>query len=223
MLSVRNLTKSYRMGDSTIGVLDNLNLEVEKGEFVSIVGASGTGKSTLLHLMGGLDEPDRGEVWLAGESLFEGDEARVAERRNRSIGFVFQFHHLLPEFSALENVAMPGRISGKSEAECRMRAKDRLADVGLSKRLDHLPPQLSGGERQRVAFARALVNDPELLLMDEPTGNLDPKSAAGLFDLVGNLQKRRNLTILMVTHNADLAARTDRRLVLQDGALAEGI
>jgi lipoprotein-releasing system ATP-binding protein len=208
------------MGDSTIGVLENLNLTVEKGEFVSIVGASGTGKSTLLHLMGGLDHPDEGEVTLAGESLFDGDEARVAERRNRSIGFVFQFHHLLPEFTALENVAMPRRIAGKSEADSRTHAEDRLGEVGLSARLNHLPTQLSGGERQRVAFARSLVNDPELLLMDEPTGNLDPKSAGSLFDLVADLQKRKNLTILMVTHNMDLAARTDRILVLKDGALA---
>jgi lipoprotein-releasing system ATP-binding protein len=222
MLNVRNLRKTYRMGESTIGVLENLNLEVERGQFVSIVGASGTGKSTLLHLIGGLDHPDEGEVTLAGESLFEGDEARVAERRNRSIGFVFQFHHLLPEFTALENVAMPRRMAGKDEADSHSHAKDRLAEVGLAERLGHLPTQLSGGERQRVAFARALVNDPELLLMDEPTGNLDPKSAGSLFDLVADLQRRKNLTILMVTHNMDLAARTDRVLVLKDGALVEG-
>lgn len=158
---------------------------------------------------------------LAGESLYDGDEEKTAKRRNRSIGFVFQFHHLLPEFSALENTAMPSRIAGTSESESHRLARARLAEVGLEMRLEHLPNQLSGGERQRVAFARALVNDPDLLLMDEPTGNLDPKSAGGLFDLVKDLQKGKGLTILMVTHNMELAHQTDRRLVLQDGKLLE--
>jgi len=221
MLEARELWKTYVLGQSRIEVLRGLDLNVPEGEFVSIVGASGTGKSTLLHLLGGLDHPDQGRVMLAGEPLNTADEGQIAVRRNRQIGFVFQFHHLLPEFTALENAAMPRRIAGAGEREARAAAEERLRDVGLGERLGHLPNQLSGGERQRVAFARALVNDPALLLMDEPTGNLDPKSAAAMFNLVLETQRRRSLTIVMATHNMDLAARTSRCLNLEEGRLAE--
>jgi lipoprotein-releasing system ATP-binding protein len=221
MLEATNLCKAYQMGDSRIEVLSGLDLRVERAEFLSVVGASGTGKSTLLHLLGGLDAPDEGRVMLAGEPILSSDERRTADRRNRRIGFVFQFHHLLPEFSALENAAMPQRIAGVKESTAHSEARSRLEDVGLGERFHHLPSQLSGGERQRVAFARAMVNDPDLLLMDEPTGNLDPKSARALFELVKDLQQRKGLTIVMATHNMDLAGQTDGRVVLVDGKLTE--
>jgi len=221
MLEVTDLWKSYQIGDSRIEVLTGLDLLVPHGEFASVVGASGTGKSTLLHLLGGLDAPDKGRIILNAEPILNGDERRTAARRNRQIGFVFQFHYLLPEFTALENAAMPQRIAGAGESQAQEAARARLAEVGLAGRLQHLPSQLSGGERQRVAFARAMVNDPDLLLMDEPTGNLDPKSAGALFDVVKGLQKRKGLTIVMATHNMDLAAQTDRCLLLREGRLAD--
>ena len=221
MLEVTNLCKTYQMGDSRIQVLRGLDLHVDRGQFLSVLGASGTGKSTLLHLLGGLDAPDEGQVMLAGESVVTTDERKTADRRNRQIGFVFQFHHLLPEFSALENAAMPQRIAGVKGPAAHSAAQARLEEVGLGERLHHLPSQLSGGERQRVAFARAMVNEPDLLLMDEPTGNLDPKSANALFELVKDLQRRKELTIVMATHNMDLAHQTDRKLILAEGKLKE--
>jgi lipoprotein-releasing system ATP-binding protein len=219
MLKVTNLHKIYRLGESEIEVLRGLDLTVERGEFVSIVGASGTGKSTLLHLLGGLDHPEQGRIEVDGEAVTGIGEKQVALLRNSKIGFVFQFHHLLPEFTALENVMMPMRIGRMAENAARDIAAERLREVGMEHRLAHLPNQLSGGERQRVAFARALASDPSLLLMDEPTGNLDPKSAGALFSLVKDLQKGKRLTIIMVTHNMSLADETDRCLTLQDGRL----
>lgn len=219
VLSVQDLWKTYHLGGTALEILRGVNLEVREGEFVSILGASGTGKSTLLHLLGGLDRPDRGEIRIRGQSLLSEDEAAVAARRNREIGFVFQFHHLLPEFTALENTLIPLKIAGISESKARGDARARLAEVGLGERLDHLPAQLSGGERQRVAIARALVHQPALLLMDEPTGNLDPKTGDHLFRMVTDLQRKKNLTVIMVTHNMDLAGHTDRRLVMRDGVL----
>jgi lipoprotein-releasing system ATP-binding protein len=221
MLKVSGLFKTYTLGDSKLEILRGLDLNVKAGEFVAILGASGTGKSTLLHLLGGLDRPDAGEIEIAGERLLDDSEEAVALRRNRQIGFVFQFHHLLPEFTALENVAIPLKIKGTPDRTALADARARLEEVGLGERLGHIPSQLSGGERQRVAVARALVHSPDLLLMDEPTGNLDPKSGESLFHLVTAIQKKKQLTVVMVTHNMDLASHTDRRLVMQDGKLAE--
>ncbi|MCA9425026.1 MAG: ABC transporter ATP-binding protein [Candidatus Omnitrophica bacterium] len=219
MLIVEKLWKRYTIGETTLEILKGADLEVPTGQFISIVGASGTGKSTLLHLLGGIDRPDQGTVLVDGTSLFEGSPKQIARRRNSQIGFVFQFHHLLPEFTTLENAALPRRIMGASEREANSIAEERLTEVGLSERLDHLPTQLSGGERQRVAIARALVNEPSLLLMDEPTGNLDPKTGDRLFDLITNLQKEQNLTVIMVTHNHELADKTDACYELVDGKL----
>jgi len=220
MVQIENLWKSYTLGETKLEILKGAVMRVERGQFVSVSGASGTGKSTLLHVLGGLDTPDEGSVLVDGESVFDGDEREIAQRRNRRIGFVFQFHHLLPEFSALENVALSQRIGGVGEREALAHASQRLTEVGLAERLEHLPNQLSGGERQRVAVARSLVNDPDLLLMDEPTGNLDPKTGDLLFNLLAELQKNLNLTIIMVTHNQELASRTDRRYLLRDGKLS---
>lgn len=219
VLKITDLRKSYTVGESHLEILDGVDLAVAEGEFISILGASGTGKSTFLHLVGGLDRPDSGAILVDGHPIQEGSEEEIAIRRNRWIGFVFQFHHLLPEFTALENVMIPLRIRGLTDRESRSTARDRLDEVGLSERLHHLPTQLSGGERQRVAIARALVTSPVLLLMDEPTGNLDPRTGEGLFDLLIDLQKRKGLTVIMVTHNLDLASRTDRRYIMRDGKL----
>jgi len=219
MLIVEDLWKRYVIGEGMLEILKGADLEVPTGRFISIVGASGSGKSTLLHLLGGIDEPDQGTVRVDGSSLFEGTPKQIAKRRNSQIGFVFQFHHLLPEFTARENAALPRRINGASELEANREAEKRLVEVGLAERLDHLPTQLSGGERQRVAIARSLVNEPSLLLMDEPTGNLDPKTGDRLFDLITSLQKEQNLTVIMVTHNHDLAEKTDACYELIDGKL----
>jgi lipoprotein-releasing system ATP-binding protein len=219
MLTVTDLWKSYQMGDSRLEILTGVNLVVKKGEFVSVLGASGTGKSTLLHLLGGLDRPDRGMIEIGGNPILAASDREMAQRRNQWIGFVFQFHHLLPEFTALENAAIPLRIRGLAPAEACSEAERCLVEVGLGERLYHLPTQLSGGERQRVAFARALVTSPELLLMDEPTGNLDPHTGDGLFNTVTDLQKSKQLTVIMVTHNMDLANQTDRKLLMREGKL----
>lgn len=219
VLKITDLRKSYTVGESHLEILDGIDLEVAEGEFISILGASGTGKSTLLHLLGGLDRPDSGLILVDGHPIQEGSEEEIAIRRNRWIGFVFQFHHLLPEFTALENVMIPLKIRGMTDRESRAVAEERLDEVGLSQRLHHLPTQLSGGERQRVAIARALVTSPVLLLMDEPTGNLDPRTGDGLFDLLVALQKKKKLTVVMVTHNLELASRTDRRYLVRDGKL----
>lgn len=219
MLTVTDLWKSYQIGDSHLHILTGVDLVVEKGEFVSILGASGTGKSTLLHLLGGLDQPDRGTIEIGGQPILAESDREMALRRNQMIGFVFQFHHLLPEFTALENAAIPLRIRGTSPSQACAEAERCLVEVGLGERLHHLPTQLSGGERQRVAFARALVTSPELLLMDEPTGNLDPHTGDGLFNTVTDLQKRKQLTVIMVTHNLDLANQTNRKLLMREGKL----
>jgi len=219
MLIVEDLWKTYILGENKIEILKGAELVVPTGQFISIVGASGTGKSTLLHLLGGIDHPDRGMVLVDEISLFDGTPKEIARRRNSQIGFVFQFHHLLPEFTALENAALPRRIQGASEREANEEAEKRLGEVGLAQRLDHLPTQLSGGERQRVAIARALINQPRLLLMDEPTGNLDPKTGDRLFDLITDLQKQQSLTVVMVTHNHDLAEKTDACYELEEGKM----
>ena len=218
-LIVRALSKSYAVGDRRLPVLRELDLTVDEGEMVAVVGASGIGKSTLLHCVGGLDALDGGSVTIAGTELSSaGDDARVAFR-NRHIGFVFQFHHLLPEFSAVENVAMPLRIARASRGEANRRAEALLREVGLGERMTHRPGMLSGGEQQRAAVARALVMQPALLLADEPTGDLDEQTGRDLHALLRRLHATRRLTSLIATHNLQFAAASDRVLQLEDGRL----
>lgn len=219
LLEARDLRKSYGTGASRVDVLNGIDLDLEQGTTTALVGASGTGKSTLLHLLGALDHPSGGTVRFRGEELFRKSDRDLAAFRNRSIGFVFQFHHLLPEFSALENVMMPALIARVPRQEAASMARTLLGDVGLEHRLTHRPGELSGGEQQRVAIARALVLSPDLLLADEPTGNLDMKTSEGVHALLGELQKRHGLTLVVVTHNERLAAAMERTVHLTDGRL----
>lgn len=218
VLSATNLSKTFSEGKNHVTILHGLELSVEAGEFVSIVGSSGSGKSTLLHLLGGLDLPTTGEVRVRGELLSSMNETKRGEVRNRSLGFVYQFHHLLPEFDAIENVTMPLLFRREmSVDEARERAVDLLKRVGLGHRLDHTPGELSGGERQRVALARALVTRPAVVLADEPTGNLDRKTASGILELLGELRRDLGMALLVVTHDETLAAAADRVMHMQDG------
>lgn len=219
VLSCRNLSKSYDEGPQTVVVLDDLQLELHPGERMAIVGSSGSGKSTLLNMLGGLDTPSTGSVWLAGEELSALNEKERGLLRNRSLGFVYQFHHLLAEFTALENVCMPLLIGSTPISEARQRATSLLERVGLGHRLAHKPAELSGGERQRVAIARALVNQPGLVLLDEPTGNLDHHTAQGIQDLMKELSSSSQTAFLVVTHDMQLARQMDRILRLEDGKL----
>ncbi len=221
VLRAENLHKSYLDSDgSELPILKGVDLSVGGGEVVAVVGASGAGKSTLLHLLGGLDEPTSGEVFLAGQPLSGLDEEGLAEVRNRRIGFIFQFHHLLREFTALENIMMPLLIGNVERLEARERAERLIRAVGLLERMNHKPPQLSGGERQRVAVARALVNDPVVLLADEPSGNLDNLTGEGLHELFFQLREEHGVAVVLVTHNRELADRADRTLRLRDGRLS---
>lgn len=213
------LTKIYRGVGEEITVFQNLHLALQKGEMIAIVGASGAGKSTLLHLLGGLDRPTAGTVWFEDFDMFKNGELELTRLRNRRIGFVFQFHHLLPEFSALENVMMPLLIGGQKQAAAAARAQELLQRVGLEKRSLHRPGELSGGERQRVALARALVAAPALLLADEPTGNLDQQTGEDVFALLQQLHTEEQLTSVIVTHNEQLAASCHRVLHLAGGNL----
>jgi lipoprotein-releasing system ATP-binding protein len=222
VLRAQGIVKTYRGGDGgVLNILNGVDLTVTRGEMVAIVGASGAGKSTLLHVLGALDRPTRGDVLIDGESVEGRTDEDLAALRNRKVGFVFQFHHLLREFSALENVMMPLRIGGMDVAEARARAEEILNRVGLGSRKHHRPSQLSGGEQQRTAVARALVTDPALLLADEPSGNLDHANAERLHELLSRLARDLELALVVVTHNAALAARADRVLLLEDGILAE--
>ena len=220
VLSCRGLAKVFGIEDTAVPVLRGIDLEVKRGESLAIVGASGSGKSTLLHLLGGLDRPTSGSVQLLGQELFALSPAGQGDLRNRALGFVYQFHHLLPEFSALENVAMPLTIRRAPEREARERAATILEEVGLGHRMAHRPGELSGGERQRVAVARALVTNPACVLADEPTGNLDRENAARVFDLVVELNSRHDAAFVMVTHDPELAARMGRTARISDGRLA---
>jgi len=217
LLSARAITKSYAMGKRTLEVLRGVNLEVGRGDFLALRGASGAGKSTLLHLFGGLDSPNAGEIWFDGENLAGLGEIAQTRLRNRKIGFVFQAYHLLPELDALENVCLPARMARLPCAEAEARGMDLLARVGLKERMDHRPYELSGGEQQRVAIARALVNHPELILADEPTGNLDSHTGAEIIELLVRLRAERNTTLIIATHDADVAARAPKVVELVDG------
>jgi lipoprotein-releasing system ATP-binding protein len=221
LLEGRGLAKTYRSDGRTVEVLRDLDVVVSRGEMVAIVGSSGVGKSTLMHLLGTLDVPDAGTVFLEGRDLFALDETERMRLRNQTIGFIFQFHHLLPEFTALENVAMPLLIARSPEAEATERARKVLSELGLSERTDHRPAQLSGGEQQRVAVARALVNSPSLVLADEPTGNLDFRTSRDLIALLKTLHQGRGLTAVIVTHSGAIASICDRVLYMEDGKLVE--
>jgi lipoprotein-releasing system ATP-binding protein len=221
-LEAVDLAKEYTGGDGgTITVLDGVYLEVPRGQMVAVVGASGAGKSTLLHLLGALDKPTRGTIAIAGEATAGRSDEEISALRNRSIGFVFQFHHLLREFSALENVMMPLRIAGWNDARATKRAEDLLARVGLAGRMQHRPSELSGGEQQRTAVARALAVDPAVLLADEPSGNLDHANSERLHDLFSELSRDLEIAMVIATHNRSLAARADRTLLLEDGHLTD--
>ena len=220
VLEAHDLAKSYRGGDGgLVHVLSGVNLDISRGEMVAVVGASGAGKSTLLHLLGALDRPTRGYVVLMGEPIHERSEEELAAIRNRKVGFVFQFHHLLREFSALENVMMPLRIAGRDLRVARERATELLMRVGLGGRMHHRPSELSGGEQQRTAVARALAADPAILLADEPSGNLDHANAEMLHELFAELARDLEIGMVVVTHNRSLASRADRVLLLDDGRL----
>lgn len=221
ILEGSKLGKTYHEGDLVTPVFSGIDVRVHAGESVAIVGASGSGKSTLLHLLAGLDRPTEGEVWLMGNDLYRNTEAEKGRLRNRHLGFIYQFHHLLPEFSALENVMMPLLINGTSPAKAVLPAQDLLEQVGLSHRLAHKPGELSGGERQRVAVARALVNRPACILADEPTGNLDEKTADAVFSLLMDLKRRHKTALVIVTHDHRLADKCGRSLELYLGQLRE--
>ncbi len=221
LVRARGLVKRYRTGDKTVEVLRGVDLDLDRGERVAVVGPSGAGKSTLLHILGTLDRPTEGEVTIDGTNPFALKDTDIAAFRNRRIGFVFQFHHLLPEFTAVENVAMPRLIAGRPREEAFEAALALLGEVGLAHRVDHKPGELSGGEQQRVALARALVTEPDLLLADEPTGNLDEGTAEDVEALLVELNRRRRTTVVVVTHNDRLAGRLGRVLAMAHGRVVE--
>jgi len=219
VLDARNISKSFHQGSKKIDVLSDVSLQLRAGQSMAVVGTSGAGKSTLMHILGGLDRPDSGEVLIEGQTLWAQSEAARGAMRNRTLGFVYQFHHLLPEFTALENVAMPLLIRGLAVSVARQKASDLLGRVGLEQRLDHKPGELSGGERQRAAVARALVGGPRVVLGDEPTGNLDERTAGSVYDLLLELNRELQTSLLLVTHDTRLAARMDRQLELRLGQI----
>ncbi|HPY29234.1 MAG TPA: ABC transporter ATP-binding protein [Verrucomicrobiota bacterium] len=218
-LAARALTKSYLLGRRTLDVLRGVELEVQRGEFLALRGASGAGKSTLLHLLGGLDIPDAGEIWLNGENIARLPAAAHTRLRNRHIGFIFQAYHLLPELDALENVCLPARIARMDAAQAAARGRELLQRVGLAERMEHKPFELSGGEQQRVAIARALINQPELILADEPTGNLDSHTGDEIIELLLSLRAERQATLIVATHDAQIASRAPRTAELVDGRI----
>jgi lipoprotein-releasing system ATP-binding protein len=219
LVALENVKKSFVHEGRTVPILKGIDLAIEEGEMLCIVGPSGAGKSTLLHLLGTLDLPTEGKILYDGDDVTTYSSAKLAQFRNRSIGFVFQFHHLLPEFTALENVTMPGRIRGEGKGELERRARDLLAEVGLSERLTHRPGELSGGEQQRVALARALIMNPRLVLADEPTGNLDTNTGSAMHELLFRLNETRGTTFLVVTHSPELAALMPRVVHMKDGRI----
>ncbi len=219
ILSCVNLAKTHNEGSLNVEVLKDINFSIATGEQVAILGSSGEGKSTLLHLLGGLDKPSRGEIWIDGKNIVTLNETQRGHLRNKALGFIYQLHHLLPEFTVVENVVMPLRIRGTALDEATERAVDILKRVGLSHRLKHKPTELSGGERQRTAIARALVTKPQCILADEPTGNLDKKNADHVYDMMLELNQEMNASLLIVTHDMRLAKKTDKIYTLADGTL----
>jgi lipoprotein-releasing system ATP-binding protein len=218
----RNLHRTfYRTADTDLEIIKDISLEIENNKITVIVGASGAGKSTLLHILGGLDKPDEGWVYIGEQELYSMNDEQISYIRNSNIGFIFQFHHLLPEFTALENISIPMMISGKSLKEASVRSRELLEAVKLSDRADHKPSELSGGEQQRVAMARALANRPSIILADEPTGNLDSENSRVMHELILDLKKRYGLTFLIVTHNPDLMKLADKVLIMKDGKISE--
>ncbi len=223
LLTAQHINKTFQDGEQEVCVLNDVSLSVKAGEHVAIVGSSGSGKSTLLHILGSLDTPTSGNINIDGHSIADNTDAQMASLRNQDIGFIYQFHHLLPEFSALENVAMPLLIGGMSDKVAREKARTILDEVGLSHRLAHFPAQLSGGERQRVAIARALVNTPKILLADEPTGNLDDATGEEIYSLIAKLKSRHGFAAVIVTHDLRLAAKLDTQYRLVQGHLSAGL
>lgn len=221
LLISKNVSKTYHLGHQAIEVLRGVSMSIAAAEMVTIVGPSGAGKSTLLHILGALDRPTTGSVEIEGEDVFSRADVPLAEFRNKTVGFVFQFHHLLPEFTAVENVMMPALIARKSRKEMVQPASELLEQVGLGHRLNHKPGELSGGEQQRVAIARALINRPKLVLADEPSGNLDQKNARALHELMWQISRNDQTTFVIVTHNEELAALSNRQLHLHDGIIAD--
>lgn len=221
MLRCENICKSYRDGTHVTAVLHHINLQVPTGQMVAIVGSSGSGKSTLLHILGTLDQADSGELILAGQKISALNPTQKSQLRNQQLGFIYQFHHLLMDFTAEENVAMPLLIRGMSQADALKKARMMLERVGLGHRLTHRPSELSGGERQRVAIARAVVGEPSLILADEPTGNLDHQTAESIYQLMRELNRDLGTSFIVVTHDPDLAAKLDRQLYMRDGKLGE--
>ena len=222
ILRAENLFKSYRMNKNVnLEVLKNVSIEIEPNKISVIVGASGAGKSTLLHILGALDRPDSGKIFYENENINSLSDERLANFRNKNIGFIFQFHHLLPEFTALENVAIPQMINGKSLKEATIKSKQLLEAVGLSERVEHKPAELSGGEQQRVAVARALANEPQIIFGDEPTGNLDSANSESIHRLILELRERFNMTFVIVTHNSNLVKLADRVYEIKDGTINE--
>ena len=220
LIEATQVHKSFKTEAGELNILRGINLTIAEGEMLGIIGASGAGKSTLLHILGALDRPSSGKVLFQGKDVFSLDDARLAEFRNSSIGFVFQFHHLLPEFNSIENVMLPGLISNRPQEETENRAKQILDELGLSKRLKHRPGELSGGEQQRVAVARALLQNPKVVLADEPTGNLDTTTGNSLFDLFIELNRKNRTTFVIVTHNKTLSDHCHRVLEMADGRFA---
>ena len=221
LLSCQNVSKFYQEGTQQTEVLKQMSFSMQPSELVAIVGSSGSGKSTLLHTLGGLDQPTSGEVFINGQSLQKMTPNTLAKLRNQYLGFVYQFHHLMADFTALENVMMPMLIGRQNKGEAQSRAEQMLSAVGLQHRISHRPSALSGGERQRVAIARALVNNPALVLADEPTGNLDHKTTESIFELIQQLNQEKQIAFLLVTHDLSLAEKLNRRLIMQDGVLRE--
>ena len=220
MLRADNLHKIYKDGKRELHVLKGVSLELKKDEVIAVVGPSGAGKSTLLHILGGIDKPSEGRVFLDNSDFYGLDDAKRARFRNQKIGFVFQFYHLLPEFTALENVMLPAMIRGEAKKASRNRAEVLLEGVGLAKRMHHRPGELSGGEQQRVAIARALANNPKVLLCDEPTGNLDSEMGMEILDILFNLNKKNKTAIIIVTHDKEIARRADKIIEMKDGRIS---
>ncbi len=220
LIAAKAVTKSYTMGQRRLDVLRGVTLDIAAGEFIALRGASGAGKSTLLHLFGGLDAPNAGEIWFGGRNLAELGESELATLRNRRVGFIFQAYHLLLDLDALENVCIPARMARMPAPEAERRGRELLQRVGLGERMEHKPFELSGGEQQRVAIARALINEPELILADEPTGNLDSRTGGEIMDLLLQLRAERNTTLIIATHDNHVATRAPREIHLADGVIA---